>query len=370
MNARRFAVIFLALLSAAHAASALPRFAVRTGGKCQSCHVNPSGGGMRQAFGVQYGREELPVPTWSEEFNLEEFTTKLSEMVSIGADVRTLYYYQQIPDTGSAAAQTNRNAFWQMQGDLYVNLRLARKVSVYFDKGLYSGFEVFGLLNVLPNNGFLKVGKFVPNYGLKLDDHRAYVRQYTGFSPEYGRPELTGGEAAMSPGPVTITGGVYNATDAFGGGGNQKAVLGRVEGVFSVGETMNIGLGANVFTSKASSGVRKTLFGGFGLMSYGEFTVMGEADLIESKVGNGKTSGLATFVEAGYEVTPGLDLKLGYDFFDPDTDLKSGSVSRYSVGFEFFPVSGVEVRPVYRIVRDDPEDVKNDEFQFLIHFYF
>jgi hypothetical protein len=352
-------------------AQALPRFASRTGASCQSCHVNPSGGGMRQAFGAKYGREELPVPTWSQELGIEEFTTKLSETVSIGADFRTLYYYQQIPDTGAAVAGANRNGFWQMQGDVYLNFRLARKVQVYLDKGLYGGFEAFGLLGILPANGFIKVGKFVPNYGLKLDDHRSYVRQYTGFSPEFGRPELTGGEVGISPGPVTVTGGFYNAADGFGAGtGNQKAVLGRVEGMFNAGEEMSVGVGGNVFTAKSSSGVRTTLFGGFGLFSYQDLTLLGEADLMKTEAGSLTTNALVLTAEAGYTITPGLDLKAGYDFYDPDTDLKSGAVSRYSLGLEFFPISGVEVRPVYRIVKDDPDDISNNEFQFLIHFYF
>jgi hypothetical protein len=352
-------------------ATALPRFASRTGARCQSCHVNPSGGGMRQTFGVQYGREELPVPTWSQDLGIEEFTTKLSETVSIGADVRTLYYYQQVPDTGTAVAGANQNAFWQMQGDVYLNLRLARNVQVYLDKGLYGGFEVFGLVKVLPEDGYIKVGKFVPNYGLKLDDHRAYVRQYTGFSQEFGRPERTGGEVGISPGPVTVTAGFYNAADGFGAGtGNQKSVLGRVEGMFRTGEEMSVGVGGNIFTSKSASGVRTTLLGGFGLYSYQDLTLLGEADLIRTKTGGFTTSGMVLTLEAGYVVTPGLDLKVGYDFYDPDVDILSGAVSRYSLGLEFFPISGVEVRPVYRIVKDEPDEISNDEFQFLIHFYF
>jgi len=71
---------------------------------------------MRQAFGVQYGRDELPVLQWAGDYSLDEFSTKLSDMVSVGADVRTLYFYQQIPDTGEGASTSNQNAFWQMQG--------------------------------------------------------------------------------------------------------------------------------------------------------------------------------------------------------------------------------------------------------------
>lgn len=363
----RLLVVALVVLFAAHAAAALPRFASREGAKCQSCHVNPSGGGMRSPFGVQYGRDELPVPTWASEFDLDDFSTQLTDFVSIGADFRTLFYYQQRPDTGSASST---NAFWQMQGDIYMNLRLAKKVSIYLDKGIYGGFEIYGLMNILPGNGFIKVGKFVPNYGLKTDDHTVFTREHTGFSAERGRAELTGGELGFSPGPVTISGGIFNARDGFGSGtGSNKAFLGRAEGIFKPSEDINVGIGGNVFTAKQSSDGRVTVFGGFASFSYENLTMIGEVDLIKNKLAGTTTNGFVTSLEASYVVTPGVDVKLGYDFFDADTDVKSGSRSRYSIGLEFFPISGVELRPVYRIMKEDPVDATNNEFHFLIHFY-
>ena len=351
-------------------AFALPRFASRTGAKCQSCHVNPSGGGMRQAFGQQYGRETLPVPTWSEEFGLEDFSTKLTESISIGADFRTLYYMQQVPDS-SGKNSVSTSAFWQMQGDMYLNFRLAKKVNIYLDKGIYSGFEIFGMLNILPGNGYLKLGKFVPNYGTKLDDHRTYIRQETGFSAERGRAELTGAEVGFNASSVNILGGVFNAADPFGGGGSKKAFLGRVDGIFKLNDegTMNLGLGGNVFTKDLGGSTRMTLFGAIGSFSFNDFSIMGEVDWISNKVAGTTTKGIVTYVEADYAATPGLDIKVMYEFFDRDVDFKTGSQSRYSLGFEFFPISGVEVRPLYRFNVEDPTNVSNDEFNLLIHFY-
>ncbi len=354
-------------------AGALPRFASRTGAKCQSCHVNPSGAGMRQAFGQQYGRETLPVPTWSSEFSLDDFSSKLTDFVSIGADFRTLYYVQQIPDTAGGRAgtsSTTNNAFFQMQGDVYLNFRLARKVNIYLDKGIYSGFEIFGLLNILPGNGYIKIGKFLPNYGTRLDDHRTFIRDRTGFNPESGRAELTGAEIGFSPGPVNITGGVFNAADGFGAGVTKnKAVLGRVDGIFKLSEDMHLGLGGNVFTRELGASARTTIFGALGSFSYKDMTVFGEADWIKNKVGGATTTGLVSLLEAGVVLTPGVDLKLMYEFFDPDVDVKTGSISRYSFGVEFFPISGVEVRPLYRINREEPTNLSNDEFNLVIHFY-
>ena len=354
--------VVLAFLVFAEHAHALPRFSSRTGWKCQSCHVNPSGGGMRNPGGVTYGREELPVPTWSEEFGLDEFTTELTNFVSVGADVRTLFFYQQ--------GQTeNQNAIFQMQGDLYINLKLAKKVNVYFDKGLYSGFEIFGQLNVLPANGYVKAGKFVPNYGLKVDDHRSYIREYAGLSPEVGNPYYTGAEVAVSPGPASITGGVYNSSEGRGESiDSRKAFLGRVEGLFDVADDVYVGLGANVLYKNVMGG-KTNFLGGFGTLSIGDFTVLGEADLLKSDVSGTKTDAFVLYVEGDYVVTPGFDLKAMYDFYDSDLDLATGTLSRYSFGFEFFPISGVEVRPLYRILKEKPTETDNDEFHLLVHFY-
>jgi hypothetical protein len=348
-------------------AHALPRFSALTGSKCQSCHVNPSGGSMRQMLGAQYGREELPVPTWSQDFEIEDFTTALTNFLGVGADFRTLFFTRQ---SGDSAGSQTQNSFWQMQGDLYLNFRVAKRVSLFLKKGLYSGFEAYGLLNVLPAHGHIKIGKFVPNYGLKIDDHTAFTRVETGFSPEAGRPELTGLETGISPGPVSATIGLYNATDGFGGsGGSEKALLGRLEGLFGVSEKVFLGAGANIFRRYIAGGTHSTTFGGFGLFGAGEFSFIGEADWVESASQSETVTGIVLYAEANYVVTPGLDLKVAYDFYDPDKDLKTGSQSRYSFGFEFFPIAGVEVRPMYRLMREEPTNVKNDEFHLLFHIY-
>ena len=351
-------------------ARALPRFAASMGYKCQSCHVNPSGGSMRQVFGAQYGREQLPVPSWSQDFELEDFTTLLTNVLGVGADFRTLFFIREFPDTGASGGSKTENAFWQMQGDLYLNFHVAKNVNLFLKKGLYSGFEAYGLLNILPARGHIKVGKFVPNYGTRLDDHTAFIRTYTGFSAETGRPELTGLEAGISPGPMSITGGLFNATDGFGGtGGSSKALLGRVEGIFPIQEAMFLGAGANIFRRESTTGPAQTIYGGFGSFGLREFTLFGEVDLLKSETSARKITGFLAYAEANYVVTPGVDLKLAYDFYDPDKDLKSGSISRYSVGLEFFPIAGVEVRPVYRIVREEPTDIKDNELHVLFHIY-
>jgi hypothetical protein len=349
-------------------AFSLPRFASRTGSKCQSCHVDPSGGEMRQTLGVQYGRDQLPVPAWSKSSDENDFSNIITNILGIGADFRTIYYNRKLNDS------TRSNGLFQMQGDLYINLHVSQKVFLFLNlnKGTSSGFDAYALLNVLPASGHLKIGRFVPDYGTNLDDHTAYVRQYTKLSPEYDVVERTGMEAAVSPGAFTILGGVYNADEGGGiPGTNNKAFLGRAEGMFKLSGNVSLGLGGNVFATKTGiPGIATTYYGGFGSFSVGEFTVLGEADWIRTSPVGVTTTALATYAEADYVITQGVDLKLSYDFYDQDVNYKTGSKSRYSVGVEFFPVSGVEVRPEYRILRQQDPDVGSmNEFDLMFHLY-
>ena len=181
------ALALAALLSAIPAFS-LPRFASRTGLKCQSCHVDPSGGEMRQTFGVQYGRDQLPVPEWSKGSDMTDFSNVITNILGVGADFRTIYYNRKLTDS------THSDGLFQMQGDLYVNLKVSQKVFLYLNlnKGVSSGFDAYALMNVLPASGHVKIGRFIPDYGTNMDDHTAYVRQYTRLSPEFDVVERTG----------------------------------------------------------------------------------------------------------------------------------------------------------------------------------
>jgi hypothetical protein len=323
---------------------------------------------MRQAFGVQYGRDQLPVPEWSKGSEVADFSNVITNILGVGADFRTIYYNRKLSDS------TRSDGLFQMQGDLYVNLRVAQKVFLYLNlnKGISSGFDAFALMNILPASGHLKIGRFIPDYGTNLDDHTAYVRQYTRLSPEFDVVERTGAEAAVSPGPLTILGGIYNANE---GGGipstNNKALLGRAEGMFKLSEGLTLGLGGNVFSTKIGiQGVSTTYYGGFGSFSAGNFTLLGEADWIRSSPAGQTTTGLATYTEADFMVAQGVDLKLAYDFYDQDINFRTGSKSRYSIGVEFFPLSGVEIRPIYRILKQqDPDTGTMNEFDLMLHLY-
>lgn len=376
--------LFLILLSILtfQFSEALPKFATRQGAKCQSCHINPTGKGMRSTFGSTYGREELPMASYKEATDIEEYSPALNDFFTIGMDYRTLFFYEP---------KGNEASFFQMQGDLYFDLRLNKKFRIYFDKGLYSGFEVFGLAKVLPLEGYIKVGKFMPTYGLKIDDHNAFIRggQYGGgefksvFPSGYPnglrfgeRSEDTGVELGFSPSIFTFNVGIFNGTPNAGlsgvSGEKTKAIV--LRGDFNLQtDFANAIIGGSIYKHSNTTLPGKTQFyGGFAIVSLANnLTLSGEVDVVTTyhPTLNKEVSGLMSYSEISYLVAQGVDLKLSFENYDPNSSLTNGSYSVISIGAELFPLTGVELRPIYRLNREKPEDISNDEFQMLFHFY-
>lgn len=375
---KRLALFLFLLTFIAVTADALPKFATRQGAKCQSCHINPTGKGMRSTFGSTYGREELTMSTFKEETDIEEFSPMLNDYFTVGMDYRTLFYFRE---------QNSTSSFFQMQGDLYLDLRLNKKFRIYFDKGLYSGFEVFGLAKVLPMEGYIKLGNFVPSYGLKMDDHNLLIRSGAFFplNPAiaaypgglgFGQgAEDTGLELGFSPGILTVNVGVFNGKRgglAGTGGTKNKAVVVRADANVQT-DLVNFNAGGSFYNQPNSTGPGKTrIIGGFGVISLdNNLTIQGEYDILTTfnTALNKEVSGNILYGELNYLITSGIDLKLGYEFYDPNLDLKDGSITRFTVGAEIFPLTGVEVRPLYRINQEKPADLKNNELQVMFHFY-
>ncbi len=353
------------MLSLPAGVKALPRFALDAGVSCTECHVNPTGGGMRNAFGAEYyGRTILPMRTYREKNRLENFSTSLNNFIRAGADFRTLLIHDD--DANST--------FWQMQGDIYLTLQPAEDLYLYLDKGLYDGFEIFGLLNFPSISSFLKVGKFTPAYGVRIDDHNVYTRAGAlgvvdlPFGP---RSEDTGLEFGYNPERGSLSIGFFNGNP---GGGMRfadeaiNAVAVRGDWMFLRGASTNAFLGGSFYRNKrfTAENIIYGAFGGFG--AHRKFSLLGEVLFLSQKSPPSSTAQTYTllFGELNFLIAQGIDLKAQYNY-------GSGpfNISRQALGFgaELFFLAGFELRPLYRI---HFSDVLNNysEFLLLFHLYF
>ena len=162
----------------------IPRYSARYEQDCNLCHMNPTGGGQRTTYSTQYiVPKELALLGLDEE-TLANIDPQLSKAVTIGADARTMYFLSDLDETAILETPPSEN-FFQMQGNLYVNLQMTDRFSLYFHKGLgpsSSTPEIFGLGYSLPANGWVTVGRFVPDFGWRTPDHTAFVRHYMASS--------------------------------------------------------------------------------------------------------------------------------------------------------------------------------------------
>ncbi|HIB53917.1 MAG TPA: hypothetical protein EYO39_03720 [Nitrospirales bacterium] len=74
-----------------------------------------------------------------------------------------------------------------------------------------------------------------------------------------------------------------------------------------------------------------------------------------------------------YLAVRGVDLKLVYEFIDPDREIHDDSLTRISAGIEFFPVPHQEIRFEYRHTlgnRDVNPDADLNEIILMYHVYF
>jgi hypothetical protein len=380
-SSRRFTTLFSIVVLAVSVTAALPKYASRTGYKCQACHINPTGKGMRNDFGSTFGRDDITLSTFKNSTDYDDFSTKIGPNLSFGADYRAIFYHE---------TRNKTNTFFQMQGALYLDFRLNKKFRIYADKDLFGDAEIFGLAHVLPLDGYIKIGKFVPAYGTKVDDHNYFIRggpynpgvQYGGIFPA-GYPkglrfgelsEDTGLELGIAPSIFTFSVGLFDGLPGINipaTGTKNKSVALRGDARFAVAG-VNLNIGGSYYNSPSATD-RQTFYGAFGAVSIFEsLTLTSEIDEVEHAVpGAPTTVGIMWWHELNWMVVQGIDLKLAYESYDPDKDLKNGVFSQVTVGAELFVLSGVEVRPLYRMnLNSPPVGVNSNTNEFLVMFHF
>ncbi len=323
--------------AAAFRAMALPRYPARYEQKCGLCHVNPTGGGLRGSYAT---RQLVPDELASTRRGFAAADSMLppawADRVQIGTDFRELF-------VGSDASAAPPH-FFQMQGDLYFDFQLEPRVSLYYDRGISSSYELFGLGYVLPKL-YVKAGRFTPSYGWRFDDHTMYVRRELGFEPPANTD--VGLEIGASPGPADLQLGVVNGNR--GGtldNDTHLAVIGNATGRTRLGP---VGVSGGVSGYHRGGESEDFDSGGlYGYLTWNRLTWLGEGDLFWDHLGGTTTAGLVTSHEVSWLLRQGVDLKLTYDFLDPDRDLTTGARTRWGGGAYAMPAPYVTVEGLLR----------------------
>jgi len=338
----------------------LPRFSAQAEQKCNLCHMSPTGGGMRNGFGAQFYAQTEMAAHETPFDEIENLEPQISKTVWVGMDMRTLYFYDESSEISSN---------FQMEGNLYAAAQLDKRFSVTMDKELYHNFEVFGQGYIFPENGYFRIGKFQPAYGWRFADHTSFVRERMLWPAGYTD---TGIEFGVYPNGISANIGFFNGTSGTFDDGKGKAVASRLEIRKHISK-VGLGLGGSFYFSDGTAGDH-SMYGPLYYLNLGKgkLIYLGEVDWLDDKSTDpAGIISMASTQNLDYLVRRGLWLELGHDFFDSNIDLKSGSISRYSLGIDYFPYAFLELEPMFRYYDDTTPNKENYIlFDAQFHFFF
>ena len=369
-----FNYFFLLTLIVVNFCYALPRFAVQNASSCIACHVNPTGGGLRNDYGTNVvSLEELPFERWLDKGN-EDWDGYIGDHLQIGGEFRLQGFQYNNSDT------TRKTTFFPMQADIFTNLKLNNHAEIFTKIGIRGkssiNVDYWALLKNLSQNVWIKVGRALPNFGLQLDDHTSFIR-----GGNYSRSHLGSEKEGLLFGPFLHSPTILELGVPMYGGLQWTSSM-STGLVYMSEELTNLTTQFN-YTSNINDNI--TYMGSISYMQEENFSMMGisggiafnnftwtfEVDQAENWIENNTTS-LAIYDEIAWKVLQGVHLIGKYDFFDPKIDWQTGSISRYTIGAELFPLNILEIKLQIRMNQIEGDNVSESDPEYLIqtHFWF
>lgn len=248
--------------------------------------------------------------------------------------------------------------------------------SEQFDNTLDRFFvkEWMAIVHDLPYQMYGKVGRFLPAFGWRLDDHTAFIRQGQSFDNER---QVTGVEIGANPNYPYVNASIfYPAPDweepfDIDSGIGTAITAGYRDFIWQAGGSFmyeddnqgsDVWFGAN-WSVNLHEAVHPWKWGSewLPIIYLGEFDIR----ITSPEDAEGRT-GITAFHEINVWPYDGINVKLRYDWQDPDISFLDDHRHRYTVGVEVHPVTGIEVIVQYRI-NDEPAGRANNEALVILH---
>lgn len=351
----------LALVVFAGAAQAEPYLAAQMGLKCAQCHVNPTGGGMRTVFGNAFAQTQLAAKRIGGDDDM--WTGQVMKFLSVGGNARANYNFSDVPNQG------NSNDFAVEEARAYLDFGvIPNRLSVYIDQrfapGNATNLEANVRYWISENSVYVKAGRMYLPFGYRFEDDNAFVRQLSGINMQ--APD-EGVEVGFEKGSWSTQFALSNGTAGGPEVDQGKQITARTEYVGSVWRA-----GVSAVANDTDAGDR-TGAGLFGAFRAGPVTLIGEIDYFDDdSIGTDGRKLMASLAEANWKVRQGHNLKLTYEWLEPDDDVDEDEQTRLSVVYEWAPIQFLQLRAGYRMYDGIPQnDLQNRKQAFLqLHGFF
>jgi hypothetical protein len=402
---------------------------------CQSCHLNPSGGGLRTVVGRFYAQATLPMlgashrPAKDDKRHLINFLRwpknrknrlwdpalgkplggdaemsfdqrryaglRANPLLLLGVDLRfatwiaegaATYFPMQL-DVHLAlhpvkhfTAMVTAGALAKSQGvtDTFrLDCRPEDPDAECFARARSTFFmvkDMFLMAHELPYASYVRVGRFLPPFGLNHDDHTISTRR--DFELDHGilHSRVSGVEVGLAPNYPYLQVAFFrpNRKDRFTGLETARGPdeLPPFLGVDGWGAALSVGWRDLGFQLGVSGMLRRrqlqdggdtesvAVVWGFNPWYYLDWlplTYLGELAFgYRQRLGSGRqTAQLAMMHELDYSAANGLVVRLRHDYSDYDADVIDDHYNRVGLGFDLYPLPNLMIGGMLR-VRVDP----------------
>jgi hypothetical protein len=357
-----FTALMLAACLATDKAAAEPYLAAYKGMHCSACHSHPAGGGKRNVYGNAFAQTEMPAERVGPA-DAELWTGAVTKWLAVGANLRADYRYIDVPDTDASSEFDIARGAVYLEAALIPN-RLSLYVDQQFAPGSSLNREAYVRLNSASGKFHVAAGRFFLPYGLRLQDDTAFVRQATGVN--FSTPDR-GVQVGYEAGPWSTQ---LSVTNGSGGGGETDT--GKLLSWVAHYVRQRWRGGVSFHFNDADAGDRQMQNVFFGLRT-GPVVWLAEADLITDDLPlGGEQDAIATLVEGNWLFRQGHNLKVSYDYFDPNDDVDEDQQERWSLVWEYTPMQFLQGRAGLRLYDGIPQiDIQNRNEYFLeLHGFF
>ena len=420
---------------------------------CVGCHVDPSGGGLRNVSGQYFGDNTLPMfgakarplddqglrdfRTWFAELRTTEVpssqpssgpltpATQQEDPRGEGAppaDEGLLSFGRPVGHGSSEMAWLDgrygelnadplllfgadaRAAFWSagplffpMQADVYASLHPVEHLTIATaigargrarsltldsdgadDQGKFAVRDLWAMTHEWPYLSYLRVGRFLPQFGTRVADHTAYIRRDFGLSQEDPASRVLGIEAGINPNYPYVTGSVFvpSTRDAR----NPVAPGEGVGAALSAGwRDLGWGVGASGMIRRRPldaggntlDGSVQWAFNPWRYMRNLSLTYLGEVafGLYQRPYSGSQTSQLAWYHQVAWTAVNGAVFRLRYDVHDPDLLVSRDSIHRPGVGLDLTLYPGLTLGADARVGIPERGGVGEDALDVLVQIH-
>ena len=345
-----------------------PYIAVRTGEKCMACHVNPTGGGKRTEGGGKYAQtsfaaERLDLKTGKAVPASSEpalWSGKINDHFAIGGDLRATARGTFIPNT------EDQYAFDPTRAQLYLEIKpIVDRLTVYVDQRFAPGAainrEAYAMLWTAGRSAYVKAGRLFFPFGLRIEDDTAFIRQVsgTGFNSSDD-----GAEGGVEIGP-------WSAQIAMSNGAGGGAETNRGKQISSLVSYVQPDwrVGASVSTNFNGPADRRmqSAFAGLrtGIVSW----LASGLNVTDDGTPSGRLKQWATLFEGNVEAAKGHNLKLTYEYYDPNADVREDQRERYSAVWEYLPFQYTQFRAGVRKNNGIPQNNQQNSSDVFLQWH-